>query len=162
MAFEVDKLDSKNTPVRWRIVGKDLVENNPSQLDKLDPVYKAVLEKAATFTTDEELGVGSQEEVTPEPEPVLVTGITVSTTDISELELGSGIGANLAAAVLPIDADDATVVYTSGDEAIATVSPVNGLVTAVSEGIVTITATANDGSGVTGTFDIAVVDEVVE
>ncbi len=61
----------------------------------------------------------------------------------------------LTATVSPEAATTKELVWTSNDETIAAVSS-NGSVTAVREGTVTITATATDGSGVTGTCAITV------
>ena len=63
--------------------------------------------------------------------------------------------------VNPDKAYDKTVTWTSSDEAIATVND-EGLVTAISAGTVTITATANDGSELSGSFEITVTDEVAD
>ncbi len=62
----------------------------------------------------------------------------------------------LAVNVLPVDADDTSVTWSSNNESIATVNPVTGVVTPVSDGNVTIKATANDASGVEQTIDITV------
>ncbi len=73
----------------------------------------------------------------------LVTSIDINaTTQVSET-------------VLPWEATDKTVTWSTSDANIATVST-SGLVTGVSGGTATITATANDGSGVSGTIDITV------
>ena len=169
MAFDVDKLDSKNTPVRWRIVGKDLVDNDPAQLDKLDPVYKAALEKAATFTSDDEMGIGNQPEVGSEPdpivEPILVTGIALTGADAT-YELDGAVPANNAknfgADVLPSDADDATFAFSTSDAGVVAITETYGLVEIVAAGTAIITVTANDGSGITDFIEITVTDDIVE
>lgn len=63
-------------------------------------------------------------------------------------------------AILPTDATDKSLtwVITSGMGK-ATVD--NGLVTAVSNGTVTVKATANDGSGVYGILDIVITNQKV-
>ncbi len=92
--------------------------------------------------------------VTPNvPDAVKVTGITV--VGVDSVDMGNTI--TLAADVTPDDADDKTVTWTSGDAKIATVSAL-GVVTPVAPGTVTVTANANDGSGVTGAKTITVVD----
>lgn len=67
--------------------------------------------------------------------------------DQTVLELSVGDAVTLTATVLPANAGNKTVVWTSSDEAIVTVDG-NGLVTAVSAGDATITATAGNASDV--------------
>lgn len=62
----------------------------------------------------------------------------------------------MAATVLPTDAYNRQIVFTSSNTSIATVNASTGLVTTKSEGEVTITATAQDGSGVTGSYTLYV------
>jgi len=59
--------------------------------------------------------------------------------------------------ILPEDANDKSVTWTSSNEAVATVSNV-GVVNAVGVGSATITATANGADGVTATATITVTD----
>jgi uncharacterized protein YjdB len=73
--------------------------------------------------------------------PVAVTGVSLDKTTLS---LSAGDIAPLAATVAPQDADDKTVIWTSSDMAIATVSD-TGLVSAIMAGTATITATTLDG-----------------
>ena len=62
----------------------------------------------------------------------------------------------LTATITPSDATNKTVTWLIvNGTGQATISP-TGLVTAISEGVVTAIATANDGSGVTSTFDILI------
>jgi hypothetical protein len=61
----------------------------------------------------------------------------------------------LTATVLPEDSRNTTLSWTSDNEEVATVDE-NGLVTAVGEGTATITATANDGSGVAASCVVTV------
>ena len=73
--------------------------------------------------------------VTPRP----VTGITL---DQTELSLDQGATATLTATVLPEDAGDKTVTWTTSADNVATVA--DGVVTAVGPGSATITAKAGD------------------
>lgn len=70
--------------------------------------------------------------------------------------IGVGETEQLTAAVLPNDADNKKVEWSSSDTSVATVDA-NGLVTGVAKGEATITATAKDGSGVKGETTITVV-----
>ena len=81
--------------------------------------------------------------------------MTSVTLDQSELTIEKTYTAQLSATITPDDADNRTVTWTSDNEEIATVDE-NGLVTAVGEGTATITATANDGSGVSASCVVTV------
>lgn len=73
----------------------------------------------------------------------------------SKTELNVGETLQIQAKVLPEDADDKTLKWTS-DHAAAAVSE-NGMVSAKAEGMATITAEAQDGSDVAGTIMIKIV-----
>lgn len=77
----------------------------------------------------------------------------------NELELPKGAtDTSLTVTVLPQEAEDKTLTWTSSDNTIATVS-VNGetiTITGIKAGIATITATANDGSGKSATCKVTV------
>lgn len=81
----------------------------------------------------------------------LVTGISVSGT--SSLNIGGT--SNLTATVTPSNATYPDVTWSSSNTAVATVTDA-GVVTAVSAGTATITATAKDASGKSGSIDITV------
>ena len=89
---------------------------------------------------------------TPDPKPIKVASISV-TADKTELTVGDTMQA--AAAVLPENADNKEVTWTSSDETVANVSEA-GLITAKAAGTATIKATAKDGSGVSGELVITV------
>ena len=85
-------------------------------------------------------------------EPIVVESVTVAPTTAT-VKVGETV--TLAATVLPADAADKTVVWTSSDNTKATV--VDGVVTGVAAGEVTITATAG-GKSATATVTV---EEVV-
>ena len=91
-------------------------------------------------------------QVTPDPKPVKVASISV-TADKKELEIGGT--AQAAAAVLPENADNKEVTWTSSNESAVTVNE-SGLIKAIGVGSADIIATAKDGSGVTGKVTITV------
>lgn len=100
------------------------------------PYITAILLSLSLFACN-----GSDEPDIPEPtpDPVPVTSVELDTTDVT---IAAGDTIRLTATVLPADADNPQVTWTSGDESIATVSPA-GLVTAVAAGQTTVTATAD-------------------
>jgi len=65
------------------------------------------------------------------------------------------------AAILPTDATDKSLTWViSNGMGNATVNT-SGLVTAVSNGTVTVKASANDGSGISGTLDIVITNQKI-
>ena len=79
--------------------------------------------------------------IAPALGPVDVTGVTINTTATT---INVGSTKTLVATVLPINATDKSVVWTSSDDSIATVTN-NGMVTAVASGATIITVTTHDG-----------------
>jgi len=82
-----------------------------------------------------------------------VTSITLSETSLA-LALSSSSTVILTATVLPSNAGDKTVTWSSSNTDVAIVG--GGYVTAVGDGTAVITATANDGSGVKATCTVTV------
>lgn len=72
----------------------------------------------------------------------------------STLTLDVGANETLTATVAPSDADDKTVTFSSGNAAIATVTPVQGKVVGVKAGITNITATTVNGKTTTCTVTV--------
>ena len=83
---------------------------------------------------------------------VSVTSITLNKTSLST---ETGKSETLTAIVLPDNATDKSVTWSSSNTSIATVDN-NGKVTAKNAGSATITCTANDGSGVQATCAVTV------
>ena len=74
--------------------------------------------------------------------------------DKTTLIIAVGSEETISASVMPLGATNKQLSWTSSDEEVATVE--NGVVTAVSVGTATITASATDGSGVTATCQVTV------
>ncbi|HAQ4792243.1 TPA: Ig domain-containing protein [Enterococcus faecium] len=70
------------------------------------------------------------------------SGVTLSKTATT---LVVGASETLSATVLPADATDKSVKYSSSDEKIATVTPVQGKITGIAAGTATITAKTANG-----------------
>ena len=81
------------------------------------------------------------------------------TLDKTELSLSIGDSEALTATIEPNNATNKNVTWSSNNEAVATVD--NGKVTAVKEGTATITATAQDGSGVSASCSVTVTHNMV-
>ena len=89
----------------------------------------------------------------PAPVPVPVAGVSL---DRATLELTTGGSFDLTATVVPSNADNPAVVWTSSDASVAGVDA-NGLVSALKAGTATITATTVDG-GMTASCAVTVAD----
>lgn len=91
--------------------------------------------------------------------------ILVETIEVSGLDgvntITDGGDLQMVATVLPSSADETGVVWSvEGIDGEATISP-DGLLSAVSSGTVTVTATALDGSGITGTQVVTIAGVVI-
>ena len=107
---------------------------------------------AITATTNDGSNLTANCEVTVNPAAILATSVSL---DQSNVSLTEGMTLQLTATVLPENATDRTVTWTSSDPAVATVDA-TGLVTAVAAGTATITATTSDGSALAATCQVTV------
>ena len=89
-----------------------------------------------------------------EEEDVDVTSITLDKTEAS-IEVGDSI--TLTATVLPSDATDTSVTWTSSDTSVVTVDE-DGVVTGIAEGTATITVASNSNSSATATCEVTVTE----
>ncbi|HSD06596.1 Ig-like domain-containing protein [Flavobacterium sp.] len=84
------------------------------------------------------------------PQQVYVESITLTGANIS-----SGINSQMTATILPANANDKSITWSSSDTSIAEISS-TGLIKALKNGTVTITVTANDRKTVTATKQITI------
>ena len=89
---------------------------------------------------------------------VLPSSVEISGGNDAVLKLGEEL--NLTATLLPTNAFNPNVVWTSSDDTIATV--VNGVVTTLKEGVVTITAASERDNAIFDTYTVVVLDPTVE
>ena len=88
--------------------------------------------------------------------PKFVTSITVTGVDGATTITTNDGTLQMSATILPTDADDSTVTWTTiAGTGNATVNA-TGLITALANGTVTVRATANDGSGIYGELQITI------
>lgn len=108
-------------------------------------------------TTSNNLTASLEIKVVPATAPgiVLVKSINLNPDLIYEEE---GTQVQLNATVLPDDATDKSLVWSSTNTAVATVDQ-NGLVSIIAAGTAVVKASATDGSGVVGFCDVTGVDE---
>ena len=90
---------------------------------------------------------------TATPAPVKVTSVSVSPANVKLTKKGET--ATLSATVLPSNAENQSISWSSSDTSVATVSS-DGTVTAVANGNATITASAADGSEKNGICNVIV------
>ena len=110
-----------------------------------------------TATTADGSNLSASCTVTIEPNIVLATSIEL---DLDNAEMTEGSTTQLTATVLPEDATDKSVAWSTNDETVATVDG-NGLVTAVAPGTAIITATTNDGSDLSASCTVTVVGQAI-
>ena len=94
---------------------------------------------------------------------VIVAPVPVEQIDITprSAEITEGAGVQLTATVLPANADNKELTWVSSDTSVATVTA-GGYVEGLAPGTARITATANDGSGVSGYADVTCIGSSVE
>ena len=89
---------------------------------------------------------------------VLPSSVEISGNNDAVLKIGATL--NLTATLLPANAFNPNVVWTSSDDTIATV--VNGVVTTLKEGVVTITAASERDATIFDSYTIVVLDPTVD
>lgn len=135
------------------------VSDNPSvaNVDQTGKVtaYSAGSAMISAIATDGTLVRGGYV-VTVKNDYVKVTTVNAS----GKTELYPKAVSYSAYEIYPVNADDKTVSWTSSNPAVATVNQY-GVVTALTVGTTVITATANDGSGVSGSYTVTVANNQV-
>ena len=118
----------------------------------------AISEGTATITatTNDGTNLSASCEVTVTPKTVKSISL-----DEKAITLERNETAQLTVTVLPEDADNKAVTWSSDDESIATVDD-EGTVTAISEGTATITATTNDGTNLSASCEVTVTPKTVK
>ena len=147
--YQIDYSLSESVDVTWIVTPEDILEIT-------DSTVKGVKVGDATIKVSIE-GVEFKDSLTVH---VVDATVDVSSITVSGDETGLvGETITLTASVMPENATDKTVVWTSSDETLATVSDL-GVVTLLKAGTVTITATSNNA--LTDTIDIVISEPVVD
>ena len=131
----VSPANATNTNVTWSTSNADVATVDANGVVTAVAVGSATI----TVTTEDE---GCTDTCVVTVTPIAVASVSL---DKSELNLIEGLTGSLTATVLPANADDKAVSWTSDTPSVATVSS-EGVVTAVAPGSATITVTTHDGS----------------
>ena len=120
--------------------------NNESVATVTNGIITGIAKGLATITVTTEDGnftdtcIVSVEKVEVVPETIAVTGVTL---DKEIVTLKEGETTNLVATVLPENATNKNITWTSSNENVAIVA--NGVITGIAEGVATITVTTTEG-----------------
>ncbi|MBU5462022.1 Ig-like domain-containing protein [Lachnoclostridium sp. MSJ-17] len=131
---------AENTVLQW-----SSTNNSVAAVDQKG-VITALSKGTATIYAKATDGTGVQGFCTVKVEGIKVSSIKLSETSMT---ISAGESQTLTAEVLPTDAENMAIEWSSSNTAVASVDQ-NGKVTAVSKGTATIYAKAKDGSGVQG------------
>ena len=118
-----------------------------------DGVVTAVAKGDAVVTATAADGSGVTATVSVKVNDILVSAIKIEGVPEGEIKIGDKF--QLKATVLPDNATNSGITWSSSNTAVASVDA-DGLVTAVAKGDAVVTATAADGSGVTATVSVKV------
>ncbi|MFY0627068.1 MAG: Ig-like domain-containing protein [Reichenbachiella sp.] len=141
----VAPIDATNQNVTWST-------NTAAIATVVDGVVTGVGVGSAIITVTTEDGSFTDTfEVTIQAETITVSGVSL---DVKEGTIEIGDTQTLTASVLPLNATNQNVTWSTSDEAIATV--LDGVVTGVAVGVATITVTTDEG-GITDTFEATII-----
>ncbi|MCD8119235.1 MAG: S8 family serine peptidase [Lachnospiraceae bacterium] len=129
--------------------GYDLAEYSEYQGTS---IYTVVVVDYAGNETEYRVKLDDSEEYATASDAVVLFVDGEETSSVSVMKNNS---TTVTAKVYPLNAEDRSVTWTSADESIATVN-VNGVVTGISEGTTTITATSNQTPEVYATCEVEV------
>ncbi|OFY21019.1 MAG: hypothetical protein A2W98_01620 [Bacteroidetes bacterium GWF2_33_38] len=160
MSASVLPVNADISTVTWTVIeGTGFA--NISETGLLTAVLNGTV--TARATADDGSGVYGEKTITLNNQnpPVLVSSITVTgAAGVDTITTYHGT-LQMSAEILPVDATDATFTWSvTNGTGTATISS-TGLLTAATDGVVTVVATANDGSGVTGSLDVTLSNQVI-
>ena len=142
----VEPDDASNKDVEWSSSDPEVATVNGGEVTAVGPGTATI-----TVTTED----GNKTASCTVTVTQLVTGVKL---DQTEMTLVVGETGTLNATVEPENASNTNVVWSSDNAEVATVD--DGLVTAVGPGTATITVTATDGSGVSASCTVKVIQPV--
>lgn len=143
--------DASDKSISWK-------SSNTSVATVNDGVVTAISVGTATIsaTTNDGSDLTSTCQVTVTDPIVNATGISLN---LSSITLDTGQSVTLTATVSPDNVTDSSVTWKSSNKDVAIVD--NGFVQSIAAGTVTISATTNDGSNLSATCQITVIDPMI-
>ena len=158
MSAAILPITATDQTVTWSVI-------NGTGQGTIDPagLLTAVADGIVTVkaTANDGSGVFGTLDITLSNQTILVTSILV-TGDLGATTISTPGGTlQMSAAVLPVNATNSTYTWSVTNGTGQGTINVAGLLTAVTDGIVTVKATANDGSGVFGTLDITITNQPI-
>lgn len=140
---------AKNTTVTWGSSNTSVVTVNADGILTFTGAGDAVITATSNDGTDfqDSYYISITSGIVP------VKSIVIS----GEANVMKYLSTSLVADILPLNASDQSVLWSSSNDAIATIDSTTGSITGVTAGEVTITATANDGSGISNNYTMAVI-----
>ncbi|WCL82026.1 Ig-like domain-containing protein [Saprospira sp. CCB-QB6] len=157
MLATVTPTNASNPSVSWTVnnqTGSATINPSTGMLMAGNP---GTVEVCATATD----GSGVSDCIVITVDPIYVSGISVQGQGGQSSITTLNGNLQMIATVTPTNASNPTVVWSVNDPTIATIDPNTGLLTAVSNGLVTVTATATDGSNVFGSTVIVINNQSV-
>ncbi len=162
MTAEVSPSGASNSNVTWSVTsgtGKATIDSNGvlTGVTNGTVTVKATAKDGSNISGMKEVTVSATEVIVP------VSQISVtSNTGVSTITANGGT-LQMKASVLPTDANNQDVTWSIEDRTgSASIDPSTGLVTAISNGTVTVKATAKDGSGIVGSTTIAISGQLLK
>jgi uncharacterized protein YjdB len=150
-AVEPEKVSNRN--VTWSSSGTTVATVDSNGMVTAISAGTATI-TARSVLTDTVTGACMVTVSEPTPDVILISSITLNKTSLN-LTPPSG-SETLTATVLPENASNKTITWSSSNPSVATVGEDTGEVTAVAVGTTEIRATAADGSGVTAICNVTV------
>lgn len=151
LTADVQPSDAADKDVRWS-------SSNPGVATVSEGIVTAVAEGTAVITvTSEDMGHSATCQLTVNKKVVPVTGLNLSESTLSLVAGGTHV---LKAEILPENATDKEISWSSSDPSVASVDSSTGEVTAVAPGTASISCTTADGS-VTASCTVTVEAAVV-
>ena len=156
LSAEVLPPDATIPDVTWSILPTGLATIDQS--GKLVAVADGTV--TVTATAEDGSGVTGTLEITITNQSILVESITITPDNDSTLIDEKGDTLQLSAEVLPLDATNPDVTWSVQPDSLATIDQ-SGKLVAIADGMVTVTDTSEDGSGVTGTLEISITNQSI-